>query len=111
MLAPWGVGVSHLHRTTVPAPAPWVRAGAAGRASDRAAAPTDIVTVRAAGDLIVNVTEDVELWRSGRAPNNGWLLTVEDPGVDVRLQSPIWTGRAAWRLRITYEPEPATEGP
>jgi hypothetical protein len=106
LLPDWGVGVSHLYRMTRPANVPWSVPGARGVAIDRAIQPTAIVRVAGVGEQVINVTEDVELWYAGGATNNGWLLTIEDPGNFVRLTSPFWIGGAeAWRLRVTYEPE------
>lgn len=83
----------------------WTRPGARGDSSDRATRPTDIARLTEPGDVTINVTEDVELWHTGMAANQGWMLTVEDPGTTVLLKSPVWEdGAAAWRLRITYEP-------
>ncbi len=124
VLPDWGPGVCHLYRSTRPQRVAWNRPGAAGLSSDRATRPTDIVRLSPATmqlldrgrwslwsndmvrDLTVNVTEDVDLWHSGAAANNGWLITVEDPGTYVEMLSPVWDGRNRWKLRITYEPQP-----
>ena len=51
----------------------------------------------------MNVTQDVELWYSGAAPNRGWLLTFDSYSI---LISPTHMAeRSKWELRITYEPE------
>ena len=47
------------------------------------------------GELTINVTEDVELWYTGAAENQGWIVTVEDPAALVRLNSPLWVGQGA----------------
>lgn len=103
--ADWGVGACHEFRMTVPRKIPWSRPGAAGRYSDRAGRPTVVARLVTPGPKVFNVTEDVELWQSGAATNGGWLLTVEDHGVRVRLASPLGGGERQWKLRITHEPE------
>jgi len=106
MVAEWGPGVCHLYRVTLPRKIEWVRPGARGHSSDRATRPTEIVRLTEAGERVINVTEDVELWYTKAAPNNGWMLTVEDPGVQVVFTTPVWAeGVNSWKLRITYEPE------
>jgi len=112
MLADWGRGVCYRYRVVRgDKKIKWTKPGASGNSSDRATRPTDIIRLTKPKEVIVNVTEDVELWYAGAAPNNGWLLTVEDPGVQVELRSPIWEGRGDWRLRITYEPQPIRKTP
>ena len=107
LTAPWGLGVSHLYRSTRPQRAEWTKPGAHGYSSDRATRPTDIVRLTAPGEMTINVTEDVDLWYSGAAGNEGWLLTVEDPATVANFVSPLSVpaGQAAWKLRITYEPK------
>lgn len=103
--AGWGPGVCYRYRSATPKPVKWTKPGAAGLSSDRATRPTDIVRLIENGDVTINVTEDVEIWHSGAAKNNGWLLSIEDPGINVDVRSPL-TGRSSgWKLRITYEPE------
>lgn len=104
LLADWGAGVSYLYRRTKPETVEWEKPGARGQSSDRATQPTDVIRIVKLGEVSVNVTEDVEVWYTGAAPNNGWLVTVEDPGVQVTILSPIWNAPAEWKLRITYEP-------
>lgn len=109
VVAPWGPGVSYLNRMTLPTPTPWARPGAAGISSDRATRPTDVISLAEMTEpTTINVTEDIALWHSGRADNHGWAFTVEDPGVTVTIRSPIWESPDHWRLRITYEPDPAS---
>ena len=106
VLPEWGPGVSHLYRSTRPVKVPWTVPGARGVATDRAVQPTAIVRVDAIGEQVINVTEDIELWYTGSAPNNGWIFTVEDIGTFVRLPSPTYpVSTQVWRLRITCEPE------
>ena len=103
--ADWGPGVCYQYRLVGPKPVKWTKPGAAGLSADRATRPTDILRLYQNGDVTINVTEDVEAWYGGAAKNNGWLLSIEDPGIHVDLRSPL-TGRdAGWKLRITYEPE------
>ena len=105
-LASWGAGVCHDYRKVDGEDyIAWTKPGAAGISSDRATQPTDVIRLTENGDVVINVTEDVELWYTGAAPNEGWMLTVEDPEVRIVLPSPAWTGQAAWRLRLTYEPK------
>lgn len=105
VLADWGAGVCYRYRFAREEQVPWTRPGARGISSDRAIRPTDVIRLPQPAEAVINVTEDVELWHSGRSQNFGWLFTVEDPGVQVDLQSPLWDDPAAWTLRITYEPE------
>lgn len=106
LLADWGLGVCYLYRSVGEKKVPWTRPGAHGFGSDRAARPTGIVSVEAEEQAkkVINVTEDVALWYSGRAPNRGWLLSVEDPRTEVIVASPLWVRAKDWILRITYEP-------
>ena len=105
LLVSWGVGVSHIHRQTRPEKLAWHTPGARGLGQDRAAKATTMVTFRGMGEQTLNVTEDVELWYSGVAPNHGWILTAEDQDAFIRAPSPFWGAPKGWKLRITYEPE------
>lgn len=106
MVADWGVGVCHDYRMIDgDKKIEWAKKGAANIGIDRAPRPTDVVRLTENGEVVINVTGDVELWHKGAAVNNGWLLSIEDPGVGVNFRSPAWDGQADWRLRITYEPE------
>lgn len=106
VLPDWGRGVCHLYRKVEQdQKIEWSKPGAAGISSDRASRPTDIVRLTEVGDVVINVTEDVDLWHTGAAPNHGWMLTVEDPGTVVHLLSPAYSAAARWTLRVTYEPE------
>ena len=105
-VADWGLGACYDYRLLQDGKKlPWARPGAGGIGLDRAVRPTGIARLEGPGEQIINVTEDVELWYSGAVNNNGWLLSVEDPGVIVVMSSPLWVGAPRWRLRITYEPE------
>ena len=105
ILADWGPGVCHVYRAVLPDEVKWAVPGARGGSSDRATRPSAIVKLQSVGEQVINVTEDVELWYTGAAPNYGWILTVEDRGISARFSSPAWDGVQAWKLRITYEPE------
>ncbi|MCX5659502.1 MAG: hypothetical protein NTW19_07235 [Planctomycetota bacterium] len=105
VLPEWGPGACWLYRNAQGKPVEWAQPGGRGNAADRATRPTAIVTMSAPAETIINVTRDLELWYTGAAPNNGWMLSVEDTDVTVRLASPVWSGRGTWKLRITYEPE------
>lgn len=102
----WGAGVCHSYRSIENGEfEPWTLPGARGLASDRAMEPTAVLRVVEPGLKTINVTEDVEMWHRGVAPNQGWLFSVEDPYGTVRLASPLWDRGSGWALRVTYEPE------
>lgn len=103
MLAEWGTGVCHQYRLADPKPIEWATPGARGGSSDRATRPSAVAPVRTAGELTINVTDDVDLWHSDGAPNRGWLLTLEEDAA-IRLVPPFYTGVGSWKLRLTYEP-------
>jgi hypothetical protein len=108
VLGSWGPGVCHRYRMVRPRPVEWARAGASAPASDCAARATAQLRIDARGEKTVNVTEDVELWYTGAAANQGWVFHAEDQNASLHLVSPVSTypnGRGAWKLRITYEPE------
>lgn len=101
----WGAGVCWEYRTIRPKPQKWAMPGARGSSADRATKPTAIVTLRNGtnAELIANVTEDVELWYTGAAKNNGWLFTLEEDAI-AQFLPPCHSYRGNWKLRITYEP-------
>lgn len=105
LLADWGVGVCHQYRMIRPQPVEWIVPGARGSSLDRAIRPTAVPRIQGPGERVVNVTEDVEIWYTGAAPNQGWIITVEDPGVLVRTACPLYDTATQWKLRVTYEPE------
>jgi hypothetical protein len=105
LLVEWGAGVCYQYRMTRPTKVEWSTPGALGPSTDRVAKPSSVVRVQETGEHVVNVTEDVELWYTGAAPNYGWMLSLDDAGAYLRLTSPVWTTRGQWKLRITYEPE------
>jgi len=103
VLAEWGIGVCHQFRMVHPKRLEWSVPGARGRSVDRATKPTGSGKFEpGALQVTVNVTQDVELWHGGAAPNRGWLLTFDGPCI---LASPTHAGRQQWQLRVTYEPE------
>jgi hypothetical protein len=104
LIGEWGAGVSYKYRSVRPKKVEWNAPGACGPSTDRAIKPSATLRITEAGDVAVNVTQDVELWYSGAAKNNGWIVTLDDVGW-LRLSSPMWTTRGNWKLRITYEPE------
>ena len=50
------------------------------------------------GEVLINLTEDVELWYTGAGKNHGWILTVEDD-VLIRMGSPVGHGKGQWKRR------------
>lgn len=106
LLVEWGAGVCHEFRMIRPKKEAWTAPGARGNSSDRSTKPSaPPLRMTEPGEKTINVTEDVELWYTGAAPNHGWLFTVEDKDAYVQLQSPAYDGTASWELRITYEPQ------
>jgi hypothetical protein len=105
ILKTWGPGVSHENRMIRPQKVPWSVPGARGVGQDRAAEPTAVVSIKNSGEQSVNVTQDVELWYTGAAQNNGWMITLEDQDCWIRLGSPMWSNPKGYKLRITFEPE------
>jgi hypothetical protein len=105
ILVPWGAGVCWQYRSVRPNKVEWAQPGGRGAGTDRAVKASAVVHTRQAGEKVANVSEDVELWYTGRAPNHGWVLFLEDADAYVVLDSPVWTGRGTWKLRVTYEPE------
>ncbi len=84
----------------------WTTPGGKSGGKDRVTKPTAIAKTNGAGELTVNVTEDVELWYAKAANNDGWMFTVNAPDGFVRMNSPSWWAAAGtWKLRITYEPK------
>ena len=104
ILGEWGAGACYDYRTTKPEPVKWNEPGARGTASDRAEEPSALAACKSNQDVTLNVTEDVELWHSGAAANEGWMFTVEEEA-SLSLLPPAYTTRGSWKLRITYEPQ------
>jgi hypothetical protein len=101
----WGPGVCYTYRATRPEKIPWSVPGGLGSALDRALNSGGTMRANGPGHCTLNVTEDVQLWYSGAAANQGWILNGEVAGALVRLHSPLAAGQGQWKLRITYEPE------
>jgi hypothetical protein len=107
VLAEWGAGVCHRYRMTYPQKLEWATPGARGAATDRAARDTALIQVQAKTEYTVDVTEDIELWYTGAAPNRGWVMDMEG-GYSLYLPSPYSPLKGSakeWKLRITYEPQ------
>ncbi len=103
VLPEWGIGACFQYRTTYPKKQEWSVAGARGKSTDRATNPTASGQFVNGQLLTVNVTQDVEMWYSGAAPNRGWLITFDGFAL---LHSPTHGGhRHKWQLTVTYEPE------
>jgi len=103
VLAEWGLGVCYQYRATYPQKLEWSVPGAKGKSTDRATNPTATGQFVNGQLLTVNVTQDVEMWYNGAAPNRGWLLTFDGFAL---LHSATHGGhRTKWQLTITYEPE------
>jgi hypothetical protein len=105
LLKDWGPGVSHQYRMIRPQRLEWHTPGAQGVGQDRAAKATAADSIQGAGEHTFNVTEDVELWYSGAAPNYGWQLATDEAQAWFRTHSPFWQSPKGWKLRITYEPQ------
>jgi hypothetical protein len=103
----WGAGVCHEYRRVRPKKESWAKPGARDAVAD--ARPSVSVRVRAGTkEQVVNVTEDVELWYTGAAPNQGWLILPEFDDGQISCVSPLSDfplGYGRWKLSITYEPE------
>jgi hypothetical protein len=105
LVAEWGLGVCWDERLQEPGPQKWAVPGGRGPGLDRALEPTAVVRETQARQVPVNVTADVALWHARAAPNQGWMLTSDDPGNWVSLRPPFWDAPQLWTLQVTYEPE------
>lgn len=106
MVSEWGNGASYKYRIhTVDKKLEWAMPGARGGSTDRATGSTASVRLKAAGEVTLNVTSDVEMWYTKAAPNYGWMFAVEEPGALVGFYGHIYHGYSPWVLRVTYEPE------
>ena len=105
LLTPWGLGVNHQYRTQLPKPVPWAEPGAGAPGIDRAITPTATINIEGVGEQVIDVTQDVEMWYTGMAPNHGWVMAIDEANTVLRLYTPLYNGRGKYRLRITYEPE------
>ncbi|HZZ82520.1 MAG TPA: hypothetical protein VFE62_28735 [Gemmataceae bacterium] len=107
LLAEWGPGVCHDYRMTFPKKVEWSQPGAKGNA-DRNNKATAVFKFAKVGEQSADVTEDIELWYTGGAPNRGWLLTLEPEGHVGYFYSPYTpqtAGAKSWKLQITFEPQ------
>ena len=93
---------------TYPKKTEWAQLGGRGGGTDRANKDTAVFKITKVGDFTVDVTEDIDLWYTGGAPNRGWILTMEQVSGPVYMSSP-YSGYAAtgkkWKLQITFEPK------
>jgi hypothetical protein len=105
ILQPWGAGVCWRYVAQRPKKVEWKQAGGKAAGADRPAKPSAILRTTENGVKTLNVTEDVELWYTKAAQNQGWMLTVDDPDVLISLASPVWSARGSFKLQITFEPE------
>lgn len=105
VLQPWGLGVNYTMRTQFPKPLPWSSPGADAPGVDRAITPTAAIRIQSAEEQIIDVTQDVQLWYSGVAPNNGWVMALDEGNQYLRLGNPMYDAKGVYKLRITYEPE------
>lgn len=108
MIADWGPGVCHQFSRTFPKKVEWSQPGGTGAGTDRAAKDSAMFKYPAVGDHTVDVTEDVELWYTGAAPNRGWMLTADkDSGIAylAGIYSPHAATAKQWKLQITFEPQ------
>ena len=106
LLADWGPGVCHLYRQTRPEKVSWAQPGARGPGVDRAIQPTRVVPMQSGvNQPQIDVTPDVQLWYTGAAKNNGWLLCAEDEGSVFWFYSFTADWQGSWWLQITYEPQ------
>jgi hypothetical protein len=106
ILADWGTGVNYRYSRTFPTKVEWSQPGARG-ASDRALQLTGAMTLKVRAENTIEVTQDVDLWYTGAAPNRGWILNLENDRGVTYLPSPYFPHGAtpkSWRLLITYEP-------
>lgn len=108
LLAEWGTGVCYQYRMTYPKKLEWNQPGARGEATDRSNRASAVFKLNKAGEQTVDVTEDIELWYTGAAPNRGWVFTHYRDGYFGYFSSPYaphCNGTSKeWKLQITYEP-------
>lgn len=105
VLQPWGLGVNHTLRTQVPKALPWSSPGADAPGIDRAITPTATIRVNGIEEYAIDVTQDVELWYTGVAPNYGWVMALDEGNRYLLIASPLYHAQNVFTLRITYEPE------
>ncbi|MEO8205272.1 MAG: hypothetical protein ABI615_03770 [Chthoniobacterales bacterium] len=105
IVADWGPGVNHIYRMQRPKAVAWALPGARANSSDRATKPSAMLSTTEAGEQVINLTEDVELWYSGAAHNYGWQISSEDTDAYFLLSIPVTEIQDNWELRVTYEPQ------
>lgn len=109
VLQPWGLGVNLTQRIQVPKALPWSSPGADAPGIDRAITPTAIIRINGIKEHVIDVTQDVELWYTGVAPNHGWVMALDEGNRYVRryvrIASPLYNATSVFTLQITYEPE------
>lgn len=106
LLADWGPGVSFQHRRQFPSKIDWAQPGGRGVA-DRGPKATGSVVLVPPKENSIDVTQDIELWYTGSAPNHGWIIDIEKDAGITYLPSPYWplgSGPKTWKLVITHEP-------
>ena len=89
----------------IPKPVKWAEPGVGAPGIDRAISPTATINLEGIGEQNIDVTQDVEMWYTGIAPNHGWVMAIDEANTFLRLYTPLYNGRGKFRLRITYEPE------
>lgn len=108
LLAEWGTGVCQQYRMTYPKKVEWNQPGGRGAGTDRTAKDTAMFKIIKVGEHAVDVTEDIELWYTGGAPNRGWIFTHErDVGIAYFASpyAPQTAGAKTWKLQLTFEPQ------
>ncbi len=108
ILTDWGTGVCHQYRMTHPKKVEWAQPGGLGNSTDRANKDSAVFKFAKVGAQTVDLSEDVELWYTGGAPNRGWIFTLEPDGNHAYVSSPyspIVGGGKQWKLQITFEPK------
>jgi len=108
ILAEWGTGVCHQYRMTYPQKLEWNQPGGRGGATDRHVKSSAVYKLAKVGEHTADVTEDIELWYTGGAPNRGWIFTIENEGHILYAASPYTpqtAGAKQWKLQITFEPQ------
>lgn len=106
LLADWGTGVNFRHSRMYPTKVEWSQPAARG-ASDRVPQNSGTFQLKANAENAIEVTQDVDLWYTGGAPNRGWIMNLEAERGFTYLPAPYYphgTTPSKWKLLITYEP-------
>ena len=64
--------------------------------------------LKAVGDHVADVTEDIDLSYNGAALNRGWSLTLDNDQGLVYLAGPYnphYATPKEWKLQVTFEPK------